>query len=126
MLKPKPTEAELAILQTLWDRGQATVREVNDDLSKIRDVGYTTTLKLMQIMIQKGLLTREKKGKLHIYKPDITQSDTQRKMLDRILETAFQGSSMNLVMKVLGNRKTSREELKKIKEYIEKLEGGQK
>ena len=126
MANLKPTEAELAILQTLWVRGQATVREVNDELSKIREVGYTTTLKLMQIMTDKGLLSRQKKGKLHIYKPKITQSDTQKKMLDRILETAFQGSSINLMMQVLGNRKTSSEELKKIREYIEKLEGGQK
>ena len=86
MPKPKPTEAELKILQVLWGRGQATVREINDDLSKTRDVGYTTTLKLMQIMTDKRLLSREKEGKLHIYKPNISQSDTQKKLLDRILE----------------------------------------
>ena len=122
----KPTEAELEILQILWERDQATVREVNESRSRIREVGYTTTLKLMQIMTKKGLLSRRKKGKSHVYKPNYSQSDTQKRMVDRVLQTAFQGSAMSLVLQVLGNKKTSRDELKRIKEYIEKLEGGQK
>ena len=126
MRKNKPTEAELEILQILWERGQVTVREVNESRSKIREVGYTTTLKLMQIMTDKGLLSRRKKGKSHVYKTRYSQSDTQKRMVDRVLQTAFQGSAMSLVLQVLGNKKTSQDELKRIKEYIEKLEGGQK
>jgi len=126
MRKNKPTEAELEILQILWERGRATVREVNESRSRIREVGYTTTLKLMQIMTAKGLLSRRKKGKSHVYKTRYSQSDTQKRMVDRVLQTAFQGSAMSLVLQVLGNKKTSQDELKRIKEYIEKLEGGQK
>jgi len=79
MRKNKPTEAELEILQILWERGQATVREVNESCSRIREVGYTTTLKLMQIMTDKGLLSRRKNGKSHVYKTRYSQSDTQKK-----------------------------------------------
>ena len=126
MSKNKPTEAELEILQILWEKGQATVREVNESRSRIREAGYATTLKLMQIMTDKGLLSRRKKGKSHVYKTRYSQSDTQKGMVDRVLQTAFQGSATSLVLQVLGNKKTSQDELKRIKEYIEKLEGGQK
>ena len=122
----KPTEAELEILRVLWHRGEATVREVNEELSKDRKVGYTTTLKLMQIMTDKRLLSRQKMGKLHVYKARTTQTATRGKLLDRMLKTAFEGSSASLVMQLLGNKNTSKEELKKIKDYIEKLEKNQK
>jgi len=122
----KPTESELEILQILWQHGSATVRFVNDQLNMKKKVGYTTTLKIMQIMAQKGLLNREKQGKSHIYISVIKEKETQSVLLDKLLDTAFGGSAMNLVMQALGNHKTSKEEIKKIKAFIEQLEGDQK
>lgn len=124
--QPKPTDAELEILQVLWDHGPSTVRFINDDLNKKREVGYTTTLKQMQIMTEKGLLSRNKSGKTHIYEAKISEASTQKKMVDKLLDTAFHGSAMKLVMQALGNRKSTAEELQEIKAFIEKLEGGKK
>lgn len=124
----KPTESELKILKVIWEKGQVTVKVVNEELSleSEKDVGYTTTLKLMQIMAEKGLLTRSKKGRVHVYNSVIQQKDTQKLMLDKLLQNLFSGSASNLVMQALGNHETSKEELDKIKKYIEKLEGGEK
>jgi len=122
----KPTESELEILQILWQHGSATVRFINDQLNLKKKVGYTTTLKIMQIMAHKGLLNRKKQGKSHIYSPVIKEKETQSVLLDKLLDTAFGGSAMNLVMQALGNHKTSKEEIKKIKAFIEQLEGDQK
>jgi predicted transcriptional regulator len=119
----KPTEAELEILQLLWEKGPSLVRTINDELNKNREVGYTTTLKMMQIMAEKGLLTRSKEGRGHVYSPAIQQDDTRQQFLDRLLHGVFSGSASNLVMQILGNHKTSEEELKEIKDYITKLEG---
>ncbi|MEM7105838.1 MAG: BlaI/MecI/CopY family transcriptional regulator [Bacteroidota bacterium] len=119
----KPTESELEILRILWDNGPSTVREIHDIISKTKDVGYTTTLKLMQIMTEKkGFLTRAKSGKTHIYSALLTESKAQQGLVDRLLDTAFDGSAMKLVMKALGNRNSSPDELKKIKEFIDQLE----
>lgn len=118
----KPTESELEVLAILWDRGEASVREVNDELNKKRGVGYTTTLKIMQIMHDKGLLSRDAKGRTHIYKPLIKQEEAQGKLIDRLLETAFGGSASKLVLQALGNYKSSKEELDAIKKLINKLE----
>ncbi len=118
----KPTEAELDVLRILWDHGPNTVRFVNDILNKKKEVGYTTTLKIMQIMLEKNLLTREAKERKHIYTPGISEKETQSIMLDRILGAAFGGSASQLVMRTLGNHKTSKEELEKIREMIDKLE----
>ena len=118
----KPTESELEILQILWEYGPSTVKFVNDKLNELKDVGYTTTLKLMQIMYEKHLVNREKSGRSHIYKPAVKQSDTQKILLDKILNTAFSGSASSLVMQLLGNKKTSQKELEEIKEMIEKME----
>lgn len=121
---PKPTEAELEILQVVWKHGPSTVRFVHEQLLQHRDIGYTTTLKNMQNMSQKGLLTRDESSKSHIYSTTIPQEKTQKLLIDRLLETAFGGSASRMVMQALGHRKTSKEELEQIKELIEKLEGG--
>ena len=118
----KPTESELEVLAILWKNGPSTVRLVNDKLNQKREVGYTTTLKIMQIMNEKGILTRESEGRTHVYQPKISQEEIQGKLVDRLLETAFGGSASNLVMQALGNHKSSKEELEKIKDLIKKLE----
>ncbi|MEM9830773.1 MAG: BlaI/MecI/CopY family transcriptional regulator [Bacteroidota bacterium] len=121
---PKPTEAELEILQVVWRLEAATVRDVHDELVQQRDIGYTTTLKNMQNMVQKGLLVRDESAKSHIYSTNIPQEKTQKLLIDRLLETAFGGSAGRMVLQALGHRKTSQEELEQIKALIEKLEGG--
>lgn len=120
--KFKPTETELEILSILWRKGPATVRDVNDEMSRIKPTGYTTTLKLMQIMAEKGLVEREMDGRTHIYSALARQEDAQVSMLDRLLETAFGGSASKLVMQALGNHKTTESELEEIKQLIKKLE----
>jgi predicted transcriptional regulator len=122
----KPTETELEILSILWKNGPSTVRFVNDEMKQNKNVGYTTTLKLMQIMTEKGMVERVMEGRTHTYYPLARQEDTQVRMLDRLLEIAFSGSASKLVMQALGNHKTSEEELKEIKELIQKLEGDKK
>lgn len=124
-LNIKPTDAELEILQILWARGSASVKEVNEEIGRKKETGYTTTLKTMQIMFEKGLVSREKDGRGHIYRAVIQKEETQRALLDKILESAFGGSAGKLVMQALGNRKTSKEELKEIKNLVEKLERNQ-
>lgn len=118
----QPTHSELEILQVLWERGPSTVREVNDALNAHREVGYTTTLKMMQIMLEKRQVNRNDKSRTHIYSALIKESDTQRKMLDKFIDATFKGSTMKLVMQALGNHKTSQEELDEIKALIKKIE----
>ena len=122
---PKPTEKELEILQVLWTRGRATVREINDKLSEEREVGYTTTLKLLQIMFDKGLVRREKSGKTHIYAACISESDAQQSLVRQLVDSAFKGSAMQLVMGALGSRKSTQQERDAIRKYLDKLEGGE-
>lgn len=122
MERTKPTGAELNILRVLWDHGPCTVRFVNDILNKKKEVGYTTTLKIMQIMLEKNLLTREVRDKKHIYSTGISEKETQSIMLDRLLDAAFSGSASQLVIRTLGNHKTSKKELEQIREMIDKLE----
>jgi predicted transcriptional regulator len=121
-LKRKPTEAELEILQILWEQGPCSVRYINDKLNESRDVGYTTTLKIMQIMLEKQLLMREIKDNKHIYAAGITKKEAQTVLIDRMVTTVFSGSASNLIMQALGNYKTSRKELEMIKQLINKLE----
>ena len=121
-ITPKPTEKELEILQVLWKQGPSNVREVNDIISAHNEIAYTTTLKLMQIMLEKGLVRRIKEGKLHIYEAVISEEKTQKQLVDKLLETAFKGSAMKLVMQVLGNGKSSSKELDEIRTYLDKLE----
>ena len=123
---PKPTESELEILQVLWEHGPTTVRFVNDELSKTKETGYTTTLKLMQIMHEKGMVNRDEAGRSHIYSAAITESATQKQLLDRFLDTAFRGSALKLVMQALGNQKTSRQDLSEIRNLLDKLNGTEK
>ena len=123
---PKPTEAELQILQVLWDHGPSSVRFVNDILSEIKEVGYTTTLKLMQIMAEKGIVKRDTTHRTHIYIPTVEKEVTQGNLLSSFIETTFQGSAMNLVMQALGNHKTTGKELEEIKALIDQIEKSQK
>ena len=123
--KTKPTEAELNILVILWDQGPCSVRYVNDKLNMTRRVGYTTTLKQLQIMFEKGLVSRNSDGRTHIYTAEKGQKETQKQLLDRLLDSAFGGSASKLVMQVLGNHKSSPKELEEIKALINKLEGDQ-
>lgn len=118
----KPTDAELEILHVLWANGPSTVRQVHESLSQNRDIGYTTALKLMQIMHEKGLLSRQEDARSHTYTALVSEADTQRSLVDRFVETAFRGSSSKLVMQVLGQHKASREELDEIKNLLNKLD----
>ena len=117
----KPTEGELEILQVLWDRQSATVRDVHEELLKLKDSGYTTTLKLMQIMFEKGLVTRDSTNKTHIYQPNVSKEKTQNLFLNKMINTLFSGSSAQLVMQALGNHKTSKEELDEIRNYLNSI-----
>lgn len=119
---PKPTESELEILQVLWENGPSSVRYVNDKLSERRDVGYTTTLKLMQIMHEKGLVTRNTDARSHIYEAAISRDKTQINLLGNFVDSVFSGSAMDLVMQALGNHKASKAELDQIKALIERIE----
>ena len=119
--KIQPTEGELQILKVIWELGPSTVRKVNECLSVKRDVGYTTTLKQMQIMFEKGLLNRRREGKHHIYSSEISREDTQTQVVNKILDSLFQGSAMKLVMHALGNRPSTPEELEEIRNYLNSL-----
>lgn len=120
-LNAKPTEAELEILNILWHKKEATVRDVYEEICKIKDCGYTTTLKIMQIMFEKQLVTRDNSQKTHIYKPKVSQDGTQKQILDKLLNTLFSGSKSQLVMQALGSGHTSEEELDEIQELIMSL-----
>ncbi len=126
MSVPKPTEGELEILQVIWEHGPSTVRFVNDQLSTQKKVGYTTTLKLMQIMADKGLLRRDTTGKTHIYDSAVSQQKTQQQLIDKLAVTAFGGSAMKLVMQALGNKKSTQKEIDEIRAFLDQLEGGEK
>ena len=117
----KPTESELEILAVLWDRKNASVRTVHEELSKSKDAGYTTTLKLMQIMYEKKLVTRDDSSKTHIYAPAFTREKTQKQFLNRMIDGLFSGSSAELVMQALGNSNTTDAELDKIQQLIDEL-----
>lgn len=116
----KPTEGEMEILQVLWKNGNCTVREVHEELNK-KDSGYTTTLKLMQIMHEKGLVDRDTSAKTHIYKTLINQEQTQQQLVNKMIDNVFNGSAARLVMQALGNKSASKEEIDLIKEYLDKL-----
>ena len=117
----KPTDSELEILNILWDKGPSTVREVHEVLEKSKDAGYTTTLKLMQIMFEKELLKRDASNKSHIYTANISQEKTQGEYVQRIIDNVFNGSASQLVMQALGNYKASAEELDEIKKYLDEI-----
>ena len=118
----RPTDSELEILHVLWKQGPRTVRQVNDELGQQREIGYTTTLKLMQIMHEKGLLTRSEEAKSHVYTAALGEQEARQTMIDRFLKTTFRGSASQLVMQVLGRHKASASELDEIKKLLNNLE----
>ncbi len=118
----KPTEAELEILHILWQNGKSSVRIVNEKLCENREIGYTTTLKMMQMMFEKGLLQRDDTARTHIYTPAMPQEDTQKHLLNHFVDSAFKGSAMQLVMQALGNHDASKDELAEIKALIQAME----
>jgi len=117
----KPTESELEILRVLWDKDLASVREVHEELAKSKDVGYTTTLKLMQIMHEKGLVKRDDSFKTHIYQAAVTREKTQKHLLGKMINTLFGGSPTELVLQALGNHKASPAELEEIQQLLNNL-----
>ncbi len=121
--KIEPTRSELEILQVLWQHGPSTVRFVNDKLNEQkRAVQYTSTLKLMQIMAEKQILKRDESNMKHIYSPAVEEHKTKSFLLDRFVDSMYNGSASNLVMQLLGNKKTSKKELQAIKEMLDKLD----
>jgi BlaI family transcriptional regulator, penicillinase repressor len=118
----QPTAAELEILNVLWEKESATVREVFEIISASKSITYTTVLKLMQIMTEKGLVERDVEGKAHLYRPTVAQNETQKGMVSDLLEKVFRGSAMQLVQHLLEAKKTSPEEMKEIRQMIEKAE----
>ncbi|RIV25170.1 BlaI/MecI/CopY family transcriptional regulator [Fibrisoma montanum] len=119
----EPTKSELEILQVLWQHGPSTVRFVNDTLNEQkRQVQYSSTLKLMQIMAEKGLLVRDQSSMKHIYSPAEEEGKAKKKLLDRFVDSIYNGSATSLVMQLFGNRNTSKEELAEIKEFLKKLD----
>jgi BlaI family transcriptional regulator, penicillinase repressor len=117
----KPTESELEILQVLWVKNLATVREVHEELLKSKEAGYTTTLKLMQIMHEKGLVKRDDSAKTHIYQATVSKERTQKHLLGKMINTLFGGSSIELVIQALGNHKASPAELEEIQQLLNDL-----
>lgn len=117
----KPTESELEILQVLWEKDKASVREVHEELLVSKDVGYTTTLKLMQIMHEKGLVKRDDSFKTHIYQASVTKEKTQKHLLGKMINNLFGGSPAELVLQALGNHKASPAELEEIQQLLNNL-----
>ena len=121
---PKPTDAELGILHVLWKRGPSTVRQVLEELNRRRETGYTTVLKFLQIMTEKGLVTRDESQRSHVYQAALAEEQTQQQLVYDLMDRAFGGSARKLVMQALAAKKTSPEELAKIKRWLEELEEG--
>jgi BlaI family penicillinase repressor len=115
----RPTEAELEILRVLWERGPSTVRQVHESLAAARDTGYTTTLKLMQIMTDKGLVTRDESTRTHVYTSRVSQETTQRQLVNDLVDRAFGGSAAELVLRALSSHQTSDDELREIRKLID-------
>jgi|SRR5579884_1752206 len=120
--QPRPTDAELEILRVLWEHGPATVREVHDRLNKTKPTGYTTVLKLMQIMADKGLVRRNEEQRAHVYSAVALREKTQRQLVGDLLERAFAGSASQLVMQALATKRASAAELAEIREILEDFE----
>lgn len=121
---PRPTDAELAILRILWQLGPTTVRHVHEALNETRETGYTTVLKLMQIMTEKGLVKRDERERTHVYRARLTQEQTQQQLIGDLLDRAFGGSASQLVMQALAAKKASPEEMTEIRQLLDDLEGG--
>jgi predicted transcriptional regulator len=119
---PLPTDAELGILQVLWRRGPSTVREVMEALERERAVGYTTVLKLLQIMHEKGLVERDETQRSHRYSPAVAEHATERRLVGELIDRGFEGSTGRLVLRALAARQASAEELAEIRRLIDELE----
>lgn len=119
---PRPTDAELAILNVLWQRGPSTVREVHDELSRTHDSGYTTVLKMLQIMTDKGLVVRDESNRAHVYATRLSEQRTQRQLLGDLMERAFGGSPAKLVMQALSTSRASAADLSAIRSMLDQME----
>lgn len=122
--KQKPSEAELEILQELWGKPGLTVNEIHSEMGARKQVGYTTTLKQTQRMLEKNMLSRKKVGKVYIYFPELDEQSTKNNIFNRLSETLFKGSAKEMMMHLLGNQETSPEDLKELKAWIENQEEG--
>jgi BlaI family penicillinase repressor len=118
----KPSESELEILQILWEKGPSSVRDVHEELAKTKEVGYTTTLKLMQRIYDKKLVDRDDSIKTHIYRALISIEQAEDTAIDKVIQTVFKGSTASLVIKALGRNKTSAAEIDKIRDYLKKFD----
>jgi BlaI family transcriptional regulator, penicillinase repressor len=121
---PRPTDAELTILRALWQRGPSTVRQVQEALNQDRETGYTTVLKMLQIMTEKGLVERDESERTHVYQVKLTQEQTQQQLVGDLLEKAFGGSASQLVLQALAAKPASADELAQIRQLLNELEGG--
>ena len=121
----EPTKSELEILQVLWELGPSTVRDVNSELQNQKEVNYTTTLKQMQLMVDKGMLNRDESQMKHIYSVAEDEQKTKSHLLDKFVDSMYKGSASKLVMQLLGNKNTSKEDLQAIKEMLNQLEKGE-
>ena len=118
----KPTDAELNILRVLWNKGPSTVREVQESLSEVKRTGYTTALKLLQIMADKGLVLRDESNRAHVYRPASSEDETQKQLVGDLLERVFGGSAMKLVLHSLTSKRATAEELRQIRHMIDQIE----
>lgn len=124
-ITPRPTDAELAILRVLWQRGPSTVRDVHEEMSGVQDVGYTTVLKLLQIMTDKGLVLRDETRRAHVYESRLSEERMQRRLLGDLVERAFGGSSTQLVLQALSVRRSTTAELRDIRALLDEIEQGE-
>ena len=123
---PRPTDAELEILAVLWQRGPSTVREVHDSISELKPTGYTTVLKLMQIMTEKGLVSRDERERAHVYRARVPEEQTQQQLVGDLLDRAFKGSAASMVMQALATKRASPEDLSRIRQLLDDYESGGK
>ncbi len=123
---PRPTDAELAILRVLWRLGEGTVRQVYDELNAYQPTGYTTVLKMMQIMTEKGLVRRDESERTHVYEASLPEVETQKQLVGDLLDRAFSGSARQLVLQALSVKQASRKEIAQIRQLLDELEGGAK
>ena len=119
---PRPTDTELAILRVLWERGASTVRQVHETMSAVRPTAYTTALKMLQIMTEKGLVRRDDTDRTHVYQARLTEEQTQRQLVRDLLDRAFGGSAQKLVLQALSAKRASPEEIAQIRSLLDEME----
>ena len=121
----QPNDVELAILRALWERGPSSVREVHDTLKRSRETGYTSTLKMMQVMLEKGLLKRDESRRPQVYRPAVPEAQTQRKILHELIQKVFGGSARKLVLRAVESHRIDKDELTEIRDLLKQLERGE-